>query len=126
MILQKLRSALSSVILKIFLAAAFILQAMVLTGGSWCGFHRVCPPEFFLTRVDASLCALFGTFFLFMAAKQVLRGLLRQLPLAYDGETTAPFEINPDDEIYVDIHLPPRNELPVTSPGWWIQPGPDA
>lgn len=111
-------------ILKIGLASVFLLQAIVLTGGGWCGFHRWCYPEFFLTRVDASVCVLFGAVFLFFATKQAFRGLHDQNPSAYEGETTAPRDVDPVEKLRFWW---PREDLEtVADPDWWIQPGPDA
>ncbi len=121
-ILDKLRRALSSVVLKIGLAAIFLGQAIVLTEG-WRGtydrwyYHQ----EFFLTRIDASVCVLIGAVFLFFATKQVLRGLFDRPPFAHEGETTTPMDRNPDDGPHIIWRRHDRFET-VTDPDWWIQP----
>ena len=126
MILTGLRRAWSSAILKVSLAAFFILQAMIITGEGWCAYHHWCPRESFLTRVDASVCVLLGTVFLFFAAKQVLRSLFDRQPLVYDRKTTAPLDLDPGDNPHVFAPLSGGDLEPITGPDWWVQPGTDA
>ena len=125
MTLNRIRRALSSVVLKISLAAIFIVQAIIITGEGWCGFHHWCPRESFLTRIDASLCVLVGTVFLFFATKQVLQGRLDRRASAYEGATTAPLDLDPRDELFLLVELP-GNLKPVTNLDWWIQTSIDA
>ncbi len=127
-ILDMLRRALFSVTLKIGIAAFFLLGTIVLTSPPWtCGFlgcYYFAPPEFFLTRLDATVYVLISVVFLFFAVKQVLRGLFEQQPHAYDGETMTPM-----DREYGDWPKIWRNTddfEPVTDPNWWMQPGTDA
>ncbi len=124
-VLNWIRRALSSVVLKISLAAIFIVQAIILTGERWCGFHHMCPRESFLTRADASVCVLLGAVFLFLAAKPVLRSLIARRPLAYEGKTTAPMDLNQDENL--NIWVPLDGDLePITGPDWWVDTGIDA
>ena len=119
-ILNRLRSALASAALKVSLAAVLLFLAFGSAGPNWCHYDRGCPPELFLTRIDASLFVALGAILLFFAAKQVARDLIGQRLLAREGESPAPFYSNPDEDIYLRIEL--HDDLkPVTDPDWWIQ-----
>ncbi len=129
MIIDKLRRAFFSVTVKIGIAAFFMLLAFGLTSQPWtCSFYGCyyfSYPDFFLTRIDASVCVLIAVVFLFFAAKQILRGLFDRQPNAYEGKTTTPMDRDPDDGPNIIWQRHDDFET-VTDPDWWIQPGIDA
>ncbi len=118
MTLNMLRSVVSSVALRAFLAAMLLLLALLMARPGWCHYDRGCPPELFLTRIDTTLVVMFGAVLLFLAAKQVLQGLFEQRPLAHEGASTAPFDLKADDGAFLIVELHDNFE-PVTGPAGW-------
>lgn len=120
MILSLLRRTVTSVSVKIVLAAVFFLLALAatLTGGIFQGWYIFEP--FFLTP-HATLFVLSSVAFLIAAARQILRVLLREKPIEFDGDPAIPSNFDNTDA-HVIYYLLPRSLTDPPAPYLPVQP----